>query len=285
MLTGVALTASSPTAHAAAGPPVIRVPCNSAALAAAITTANGLGRATLRLARNCVYSITTPATATDGLPIITGIVALVGGPSTTIRRDPSAATAFRVLEVAAGATLLIKGIAILNGTTGGLGGGIQNAGTLLVSRATFAGNNAGNGGAIANLASAHAIVTRSILSSNTTTGVGGGGIINSGTLTLSASRVTANSAPVNGGGLNTQPGGVSRLEHDTFERNTSGSLGGGISNLGTVVLQNTLVSLNKGSVGGGIATGNANVALRRSIVRNNIPDNCSPLNTIPGCVG
>ncbi len=42
---------------------------------------------------------------------------------------------------------------------------------------------------------------------------------------------------------------------------------------------------NRGSAGGGIATGNANVFLQQSIVRNNIPDNCNPLNTIPGCVG
>jgi hypothetical protein len=47
-------------------------------------------------------------------------------------------------------------------------------------------------------------------------------------------------------------------------RNTAGN-GGGLSN------------------SGGIATGNTNVTLRRTVVRNNTPDNCNPLNTIPGC--
>lgn len=41
---------------------------------------------------------------------------------------------------------------------------------------------------------------------------------------------------------------------------------------------------NRGSSGGGIATGNTNVTLRGTVVRNNAPDNCNPLNTIPGCV-
>ena len=67
-------------------------------------------------------------------------------------------------------------------------------------------------------------------------------------------------------------------------RKVSGGLGGGISNLGTTSLDGTLVRLNRGSGGGGIATGNNNVTLSVSIVSNNIPDNCNPLNTIRGCV-
>ena len=285
VLTGVALTASSTPAHAAAGRRVIRVPCSSPALANAITTANGLGAATLRLAPHCNYTITTPATATEGLPVITGDVALVGGPSTTIRRDPTVAALFRILNVAVGGTLHVKGITILNGRIAGLGGGILNAGVLLVNHATLAGNTGNNGGAVSVSAGARAVITRSVLSSNPTTGVGGGAVINFGALTLTESRVTGNTAPINGGGINTQPGGTTRLTHDTLDHNSSGGLGGGLSNLGTTTLQNTLVEQNKGSAGGGIATGNTNLFLRRSIVRNNIPNNCNPLNTIPGCTG
>jgi hypothetical protein len=60
-------------------------------------------------------------------------------------------------------------------------------------------------------------------------------------------------------------------------------LGGGLSNLGTTKVTGTVIRLNKGSAGGGIATGNTQVTLRRTVVQDNIPDNCSPLNTIPGC--
>lgn len=96
---------------------------------------------------------------------------------------------------------------------------------------------------------------------------------------------SANSAPINGGAVNTQPSGTTRLVQSAFDHNRSGSLGGGVSNLGTTVLERSVVRCNQGSGGGGIATGNANVSLFRSIVRDNIPGDCSPLNTIPGCTG
>jgi hypothetical protein len=150
---------------------------------------------------------------------------------------------------------------------------------------TLSGNRAGNGGAVSNSAAGTATISRSLLNANTTTGVGGGGLINFGTLTVFGSVFAANTAPINGGAVNTQPGGTTRLIQTTLDHNTSGGLGGGISNLGTTSLNRTLVTSNRGSAGGGIATGNTNVTLVRSIVRNNIPDNCNPLNTIPGCAG
>jgi hypothetical protein len=280
VLAGGTLIMASPAQ--ASGPRVVKVPCSAAALAAAITSANTVP-AVLRLSRNCTYSIATPAIAATGLPVITGNVTLVGGPRTMIRRDPGAAL-FRVLDVAASGTLRVTGISITNGNTAGLGGGIQNAGTLVLRHVTMSGNRAGNGGAVANAAGATATVSRSLLNANTTTGVGGGGAINSGTLTVFGSVLSANTAPINGGGVNTQSAGTTRLIQTTVDHNTSGGLGGGLSNLGTTSLDRTLVSANRGSAGGGIATGNTNVTLVRSIVRANIPDNCNPLNTIPGCV-
>jgi hypothetical protein len=287
---GVAILASatlltvSPAGAAALPRNVVRVPCDTAALAAAITTANGTPRgAVLRLARRCEYVISTPATMTAGLPTITGDVALVGGPGTTIRRATSAA-AFRVLDVVTGARLRLVGIAILDGLTSGIGGGVQNAGTLVLRRVTLSGNRAANGGAVANLAGGTATASRTLFSANAASSVGGGGLINFGRLTISTSVIKANTAPINGGGINTQPGGVTALIQSTAEVNISGGLGGALSNLGTTTLNRSLVERNKGSGGGGIATGNTNVLLSNSVVRNNQPDNCSPLNTIPGCV-
>jgi hypothetical protein len=279
------IAAPAAQAQVADGAPgAIRVPCNTDALVAAIGSANSRGGATLLLASNCTYSITTPATAADGLPIITGKIGLVGRLRTVISRGSNALTAFRLLDVAPGGMLSLSNISIRNGSTQGLGGGIQNAGTLQVSLAKLSGNRAGNGGALANLAGATARVINTLIDGNTTTGVGGGGIINSGTLTLSGSSLVDNSAPINGGGLNTQPAGTSRIVRSAFLLNVSGSLGGGISNLGTTSLEDTTVQRNTGSGGGGIATGNNHVTLQGSTVQNNSPDNCSPLNTIPGCV-
>lgn len=283
VMTGGMLVMASAAPSTAAGTRVIKVPCSTSALAAAITAANTPTGAVLRLARDCTYSIVTPAVAATGLPAITGNVTLVGGPRTAIRRDPAAATLFRVLDVAAGATLRVAGLSILNGRTAGLGGGIQNAGTVVLRETTLSGNTAGNGGGLANIAEATATVSRSLFTANAATGVGGGGIINLGTLTVFGTVFSANTAPVNGGAVNTQPGGVTRLIQTTVADNSSGSLGGGVSNLGTTTLVRTMVRRNRGSAGGGIASGNANVSLQKSVVRENVPDNCSPLNTMPGC--
>ena len=261
----------------------VNVPCSTSALAAAITQANVSGVATtIVLPFSCTFNIFAPATAADGLPIITGNITLAGTQNSVIRRVPFAPS-FRILEVAVGGTLGVSHVAIQNGITAGLGGGILNGGTLSVSQAKFSGNTAGNGGAVANSAAATATISGTLINNNTTTGVGGGGIINSGLLTLSGSTVNANTAPINGGGLNTQAAGITRIFQTTFTNNTSGSLGGGISNLGTTSLAGSQVRLNTGSAGGGIATGNNNVTLTNTIVRDNNPDNCSPLNTIPGC--
>ena len=37
------------------------------------------GSATIRLSAKCNYDITTPATASDGLPVITGHITVAGG--------------------------------------------------------------------------------------------------------------------------------------------------------------------------------------------------------------
>ena len=179
--------------------------------------------------------------------------------------------------------MLVSNLSIQNGNTAGVGGGILNAGTLRIRNVTFSGNKAGNGGALSNSAAATAILDNATMSQNTTTSVGGGGVINFGTLTLAESSLSGNRAPINGGGLNTQPGGISHIVQSQIANNVSGGLGGGISNLGTTTISGSSVRFNKGSGGGGIATGNTNVTLQSSTVTSNAPDNCHPLNTIPGC--
>jgi hypothetical protein len=266
----------------AGGLGAIGVPCDATALATAISDANSAGGGVLSLASDCTYAITAPATAADGLPIITGRVTITGGSNTIIERD--VVPLFRIMEVAAGGDLILNHVIVEDGSTAGLGGGVLNGGTLTVTSSTFTANTGSNGGAISNSAGATASIANSGLKANTTTSVGGGAIINFGTLNVSGTSIAKNHAPINGGGVNTQPSGVTHISSSSFVNNTSGGLGGGLANLGTTVLTGTEVRLNTGSSGGGIATGNSNVTLHASIVQDNIPNNCNPLNTIPGCV-
>lgn len=281
-LAGAAVVAA-PAAAQAQPAATVQIPCRTSALVTAISNANSGPGTIIVLPGNCTYNITTPATAADGLPVITGNVALAGGHDTVIRR--TAAAQFRIFEVASGGTLGLSSVTIENGRTAGLGGGILDAGTVIANHATLAGNTASSGGGMSVSAGATARISNSNFVENTTTSVGGGAILNFGDLTVNGSILARNTAPVNGGGINTQPNGVTRVNETTIARNTSGALGGGLSNLGTTSLNGSTVVLNTGSSGGGIATGNGNVTLRGgTVVRNNTPNNCNPPNTIPGCV-
>jgi hypothetical protein len=286
VLTGATLT-MMPSPARAAGKQQVPVPCSSPALANAITAANATP-ATLRLAANCTYNITTPAVAGDtALPPITGNVTILGGPSTTLRRDPSIAVA-RILRVDAGGTLDLEGVFVINGIANSAGGGaILNNGTLMLRSDTLSGSTGPNGGALSNGGTANARISRTLFTANSATGAGGA-IINLGFLTLSESRVTGNTAGFDGGGISTIEGATTRLVQSTIDRNVAMSQGGGVYNVGTTTLSRTLVELNSAGAGGGGGIRNVppgTVTLSASIVRNNTPDNCSPAGTIAGCAG
>ena len=88
------------------------------------------------------------------------------------------------------------------------------------------------------------------------TGGGGGGIFNVGTLTLTNSTVSDNSADgtggVGGGGISNA--GRLTLINTTLTRNLATNIGGGIYNNGTLTLTNSTV-FNNGTLGNGAAVG------------------------------
>lgn len=259
------------------------IDCSVTDLVGAITAANLLPSGTIILATDCSYLIDTPATANEALPLILGDITMIGD-HTTIARDPMALSSFRILTVDNQASLTLKNLIIENGDTTGLGGGIQNNGTLILDQVKMQNNNAANGGAISVSGGATASIVGSEFFFNTATSVGGGGLINFGELIISESRIQNNIAPINGGGINTQPGGLTNIIVSYVTNNSSNSLGGAFSNLGALNITDTLIQSNTGSAGGGIATGNDFVNLLLVNIDHNFPDNCSPLNVIEGCV-
>lgn len=293
LLTVAALTAATPAAQAqsAAKAAVVNVPCDSTALFNAVTTANATPTVptTLRLASYCVYSLTT-ATA---LPSIAAPVTMLGGRSTSLRRA-AGTTAFPILQVAATTgNLRVEGIFILNGSAATSGGGIQNAGTLVLNHVTLSGNKttaaAANGGGLYNAVGGTALVSHSLIMGNATTvaATDGGGIYNDGSLTVYQSRVTGNVSAGNGGGIFTAATRTTRLMQSTISGNHA-LLGGGLYNSGTTTLDRTLVALNRATdttaTGGGILNNTGGtVTLSNSIVGKNTPVNCEP--AIVGCTG
>ena len=295
VVAGLAVTPTPTAAVARPGAPMARpgaplagitpVACGSAALAGAITAANAVP-ATLRLAPFCTYLLTA------ALPQITGNVTLVGGPSTAIKRAPSTPS-IRILDVAAGGTLRVVRVFILNGsTTAAEGAGIRNAGDLVLNHTTLSGNTTvgQNGAGISN--TGRALVIRSLFAGNATSGpVGnrdGGGIYNNGSLTLIGSRLSGNIAVRNGGALFTTAGHTSRVIQSTLSANTAANLGGAIYNEGTTSLRQTLVAFNQAigtTTAGGITNAAGTVTLQQSVVRKNSPNNCEPPKSVPACTG
>ncbi|HVX30392.1 MAG TPA: hypothetical protein VHA53_07940, partial [Nitrolancea sp.] len=269
---------------ALAAPLTINVPCNTDSLISAINSANAnTSGGTLILSPHCTYTITTPATAPTGLPVITGNVTIKGQAATITRDSDENTPAFRIFDVAAGATLNIDFLTISNGKSLLLGGAIQYGGTGTISNSTFSGNTASSGGAITILDGADLTVTTTSFNENTSSGIGGGAFFLLGTAHVSRSTFLGNTAPINGGAFNVQTSGLLTLFSSTLANNTSGGLGGAISNFGAASLTNLTFVGNVGSDGDAIATTNTTIRLSNSIL-NDVSDHleCHPAGTISG---
>jgi hypothetical protein len=149
----------------------------------------------------------------------------------------------RVFQIDAGNTVVINGLTITGGAAGGFnpGGGIYNAGSLTLSNSTVTGNHAFDAAGIFNASNATMVMSGDTVNNNTASGAGGGGIANSGKLTVSNCTIAANQA-VNGGGIAND--GVLLMANSTVASNTVvvGGDGGGIITTGAELsLLNTIV--------------------------------------------
>src|SRR6266851_7902802 len=130
-----------------------------ACLIDAINTANANGEVNTIALEAGNYTLTAVDNDINGLPVITSTLTIrgEGAETTIIERDPSAPS-FRILAVAATGTLTLKRLTLRGGGATftsqfvGLGGGINNGGTLTLINCILTGNksafalNAGSGG-------------------------------------------------------------------------------------------------------------------------------------------
>jgi hypothetical protein len=256
--------------------PIESVPCITSRLITAITNANTVGGRILRLAPRCNYVLTEPAqtgvNGPDGLPIITGNITLIGGPSTRISR-PATAEAFRLIEVDTGGVLNVRNIFLSGGQTppGAFdGGAIENLGTTGLSHTTVRGNQARFGGGIDS--PARLVVNTSLINGNAAT-TEGGGIWSGGPLSIGFSRLSGNTAGTDGGGLRIVGGG--NIFRSTFDHNTATANGGGISIAASQVsLIRSLIVRNTAANGGGVHVSSGTLTPNGNIIQFNIPNDC-----------
>jgi len=197
----------------------------------------------------------------------------------------------RVFQIFPGVNVDMEGVIVANGSTLTKaavadpttveGGGILNAGHLILNYCVIKGNKAQSDG---------------------------GGIANRGMLVMELTTVSTNKALADGGGLynGAQVGGDTQASKVTFAKNQAGGRGGGVDNQHTVALTNVTLSGNKAvadggglsnhdggaatlqnvtvkgnqskakTVGGGIANGAASTAtLTNTLVDTNKPVNCA----------
>jgi CSLREA domain-containing protein len=175
---------------------------------------------------------------------ITADLAVTGvGPGITIIDGGSLDRVFEVLDAE---EVIISNVTIQHGQPGETqGGGIMNGSMLTLANSIVTDNTTRIGGGIANTG------TLTLYGSRIIGNVAfdqGGGIANTGTLTITNSTVSDNTSRLGGGIANL---GMLTLTNNTFSNNTA-SQGGGVANMSVLIMANSTLSGNTAGQGGAI---------------------------------
>jgi len=148
------------------------------------------------------------------------------------------------------------------------------------------GSSSGNGGGIYN--SGTMTISNSTIANNTTAHNAGGIYNNGGTVNISNSTIANNAAPSGiGGGIYNLNGGTVTISNSTIANNHAQADGGGILNEGrTVTISNSTIANNAADngYGGGIYS-SATLSIGATILAGNGGSNCSVFGTISPDLG
>lgn len=213
-------------------------------------------------------SVVRPLTITGGTVVVMHLTL----------SDGSGGAQGGAVDVASGADVTLDRVTVAS-STATTGGGIFNAGTLLLKDGTVSGNTAPNGGGgIFN--DGAMTITRSTVSGNFSTSGSGGGINNwsSGTMTINNSTISGNGASYYGGITNSH---ALAVNNSTVASNTLGGATVGIHTespssaplSATTTLTGTIVA-NNGSGPGGVneCTGESAISGGYNVIRNTDTD-------------
>jgi parallel beta-helix repeat protein len=241
-----------------------------------------------------VFALSPPATISllSGLPSIQDALTItgLGASSLTIRRDPGAATDFRLFTITAppvtitgvtltggiapnsnGGAILVSNVltvedSVISGnqaTFAGRGGGIAGGGTLTIRRCLINANTANAGGGLFLAGVGPLILEDSTLSGNTATTSSGGGLRHEASgnpaVTIRGTTISGNTAPgpsAGGGGISSSLGDpVITIENSTLSGNISGFSGGGLAGamagFGSLTIRHSTITGNTANSGNG----------------------------------
>jgi hypothetical protein len=159
---------------------------------------------------------------------------------------PKANGDHRVFYIPQGMTAELIGFTVTGGSTAEAGGGILNDGTLSLSNSTVTGNHADIGGGIRNFETGTLVVTDSTITENTAIRWGGG-IHSQGQADVVDSMVSGNAAQGGGGGLTNFNATMTVTGCTVADNSASGILNFG----GDLVVTSTAVSGNESDYDGG----------------------------------
>lgn len=213
---------------------------------------------------------------------LSGTLIIQGGDASRIILDGNGAD--RVFDIRPGATVTISGVTIQNGNPGsGAGGGgiIVSGGVprtkLTLLNSVVTNNTAVIGGGVYNSGNGATAIIQDVQITANAAQTSGGGIANSGDLTLLNSAVVQNQAK-SGGGVE-HFGFSMKITNSTISGNRASDNGGGLFNRGDALLLNVTFSGNTASgagTGGNIFQDTASLAIKNSIVANSDADgNCA----------
>jgi len=186
---------------------------------------------------------------------------------------PKANGPHRVFSIPEGVTTELIGFTVTGGSTLEEGGGILNAGTFTLRDSAVTGNTADIGGGVRNLESGTLLVTGSDVSQNTAARFGGG-IHNRGQMDVVDSVVSNNEAGLGSAGISNWPEiAIMSLTRTAVSGNVTPGAGGGLSNRGTATLDQATISGNQsGSSGGGINNPGILVMSQVTVSSNSAPE-------------
>lgn len=287
----------------AAGDRTWTVPCDDAALIAAVQEANAAGSGTIRLARKCTYRLSRvfPGNYGDNaLPGFTGRITVEGNDAVLARAG--SAPDMRIVQVSGSGSLTLKDVTLSNGKLNpdfSFGGNAfvgQPSARLKLVRSKVTRGFARWGGGILNDGP---LTVRSSRITHNSTSRGGGGIWNRWTLNMTDSRVAGNVGVETGGivtgGSTPAPTATATVRRSTVadnrgvgvavdvnmtthlvdsvvtrNRGAAELAGGGFHNEGSATLTGTRISRNRSATDGGGIYNQASLLLRKSEVVKNV---------------